>query len=76
MKQYSPLVETYIQMMKADKDLGAVPAGDKYYLGRAILSKGVDLEQISDESKKHKFFGGCLSFRRSAWISSRAVFFR
>src|SRR5580704_14259735 len=35
LKQYSPLVETYIQELRADKDLGSVPAGDKYFLGRA-----------------------------------------
>src|SRR5712692_7540386 len=33
-KQYSPLVETYIQNLKPDKDLGYTPAGDKYFLGR------------------------------------------
>src|SRR5271157_2389934 len=62
LKPYTPLVETYIQIMKADKDLGAVPAGDKYYLGRAVLAKGVDLEQITDESTKHKLFGGLAEF--------------
>src|SRR5262245_49929517 len=39
--QYSPLVETYIQNLKPDKDLGYAPAGDKYFLGRADFSKGV-----------------------------------
>ncbi len=62
LKQYTPLVETYIQIMKADKDLGAVPAGDKYYLGRAVLAKGVDLEQITDENTKHKLFSGLAEF--------------
>src|SRR5439155_1172799 len=33
-KQYSPLVETYIQNLRPDKDLGYAPAGDKYFLGR------------------------------------------
>ncbi len=41
--QYSPLVETYIQNLKPDKDLGFAPAGDKYFLGRAQFSKGVEL---------------------------------
>ena len=62
LKQYSPLVETYIQIMKADKDLGAVPAGDKYYLGRAVLAKGVDLEQITDKNFKHALSGGWAEF--------------
>jgi hypothetical protein len=56
------LVETYIQLMRADKDLGAVPAGDKYFLGRAVLSKGVELEQITDEGTKRKLFGGLAQF--------------
>src|SRR5260370_32731875 len=37
-RQYSPLVETYIQNLKPDKDLGYVPDGDKYFLGRADFS--------------------------------------
>lgn len=58
---YSPLVETYIQNMKDDKDLGTVPAGDRYFIGRAILSKGVELEPLTEgESSgvKKKLFGG------------------
>jgi Peptidase family M48 len=57
-RQYSPLVETYIQNLKPDKDLGYVPAGDKYFLGRADFSKGVQLVSLSDaQSKGKKIFG-------------------
>lgn len=58
LKQYSPLVETYIQEMKADKDMGSVPAGDKYFLGRAELAKGVELEPLTGNTKGHKVFSG------------------
>ncbi len=41
MKQLHPLVETYLQNLKTDKDLGApVPASDVYFLGRFDLSSG------------------------------------
>jgi len=41
MKQLHPLVETYLQNLKEDKDLGAsVPASDVYFLGRLDLSSG------------------------------------
>jgi hypothetical protein len=53
-KNYSPLVETYIQNLKPDKDLGYVPAGDKYFLGRADFSRGVNLVPLSDTSSKGK----------------------
>jgi Peptidase family M48 len=63
MKEYSPLVETYIQNLKADKDLGFVPAGDKYFLGKADFSKGVGLVSISDtNSKGKKIFVGIGNF--------------
>ena len=48
LRPYSPLVETYIQNLKGDKDLGAIPAGDKYFLGRAVLAKGIDLEPLTE----------------------------
>ncbi|MGC0772231.1 MAG: M48 family metalloprotease [Candidatus Acidiferrum sp.] len=57
-RQYSPLVETYIQNLKPDKELGYVPAGDKYFLGRADFSKGVTLVGLGDsESRGKKIFG-------------------
>ena len=41
-RKYSPLVETYIQNLRPDTELGYVPAGDKYFLGKADFGKGVD----------------------------------
>jgi Peptidase family M48 len=62
-KQYSPLVETYIQNLKPDKKLGYVPAGDKYFLGRADFSKGVTLVSLTDtNSKGKKVFGSIGNF--------------
>ncbi len=40
LRKYTPLTETYIQNMKPDADLGAVPDTDKYFLGRLDMSNG------------------------------------
>jgi len=62
-RNYSPLVETYIQNLKADKDLGQVPAGDKYFLGRANFAKGVSLVPLNDtQTKGKKVFGSIGNF--------------
>jgi len=62
-RQYSPLVETYIQNLKPDKDLGYVPAGDKYFLGRADFAKGVALVSLTDTNGKgKKIFGSIGNF--------------
>jgi Peptidase family M48 len=42
MRHVHPLVETYIQNMKSDKELGAVPVSDHYFLGRLDMSTGTD----------------------------------
>jgi len=63
LKQFSPLVETYIQNLKPDKDLGYAPAGDKYFLGRADFSKGVSLVSLTDiNGKGKKIFGAIGNF--------------
>jgi len=63
MRDYSPLVETYIQNLKADKDLGQIPAGDKYFLGRANFQKGVNLVPLNEtQGKGKKVFGSIGNF--------------
>jgi hypothetical protein len=43
MKQLHPLVETYLQNLKEDKELGApAPTSDVYFLGRLDMSEGTD----------------------------------
>lgn len=39
MHKYTPMVETYIQNLKPDDDLGAVPTSDAYFIGRLQLDK-------------------------------------
>lgn len=46
MQKYSPMVETYIQNMRADRDLGQTPGSDQYFLGRLDFKKGA----IEDQS--------------------------
>ena len=63
MKEYSPLVETYIQNLKPDAELGEVPAGDRYFLGKADFSKTVSLVSLTDTSSKgKKIFSGIGNF--------------
>jgi hypothetical protein len=57
---YSPLVETYIQRVSNNKgkEEGWQPAGDRYFIGRADFSKGLNLEPIearNDNPLRHAF---------------------
>ena len=59
LRRYSPLVETYIQYVRADQHFGKVPDGDRYFLGRAVLAKGLELEPLNREGgTKRKMFRG------------------
>src|SRR6266480_2435975 len=42
MRHLHPLVETYIQNLKSDHELGMVPVNDQYLLGRIDLSNGTE----------------------------------
>jgi hypothetical protein len=50
-RQYTPLIETYIQDMKPDRDMGAVPVKDHYFLGLADFSKGIVDRSLLDKPK-------------------------
>jgi hypothetical protein len=50
LQQYSPMVETYIQELRPDKELGLVPEGDHYFLGRATFKGYVrDVNFLSEK---------------------------
>jgi len=69
LRQYSPLVETYIQNLRADKKLGAVLDGDKYFLGRAVLANGVELEPLDhDAGMKRKLLGSFSGFFSTEFV--------
>ncbi len=50
--RYSPMVETYIQNMRPDKDLGTVPVSDQYFLGRVRLQTGVNDTNFLPQEKE------------------------
>jgi hypothetical protein len=52
-RRYSPIIETYVQDMKPDKEMGSVPERDHYFLGQADLSKAViDNSMLVKRSRK------------------------
>jgi hypothetical protein len=59
MHNMHPLVETYIQTMRNDHEVGLVPAGDQYFLGRLDLTDGIKDHAFLEESPNKK--GGFLS---------------
>lgn len=56
-KHYNPIIETYIQDMKPDKEMGSIPVSDHYFLGQADLTKGIVDQSMLGRDKK----GGLLS---------------
>jgi len=59
LRQYFPIVETYIQILRPNKEQGAATHGDKYFLGRADLANGVELKPLlTGTHTKHNLFGG------------------
>src|SRR5271165_3355403 len=54
LREYSPMVETYIQNMRPDKDLGSVPVSDLYFLGRVKLQTRVGDVNFLPQSQEPK----------------------
>lgn len=69
-RQYAPIVETYIQDMKADPEMGIVPVHDHYFLGQAGLTKGITDDSMLE--KKKKGIAGFNPFAHLEESSSRA----
>jgi hypothetical protein len=51
-RRYDPTVETYVQEMRPDKEMGSVPVRDNYFLGQANLAQGVIDENMLGNDKK------------------------
>lgn len=52
MHKFTPMVETYIQTMKPDEELGSKPASDQYFLGRLVLNeKGINDTRFEHHAK-------------------------
>ena len=60
LKNRTPLVETYLQNLKPDTQLGAVPKEDHYFLGRLDLGESVDRRDYlsRNESFEENLLGG------------------
>src|SRR5581483_8791872 len=60
LKTRNPLVETYLQNLKPDQQLGAVPKEDHYFLGRMDLGESVDRRDYltKDSSFQKSMLGG------------------
>ena len=55
----TPIVETYLQNLVQDPQLGPVPKDDRYFLGRMDLSESIDrTTYLKDESMQKSLLGG------------------
>jgi len=50
-RNFKPLVETYIQNVKPDLELGTVPTGDQYFLGKLDLNQGLNERNFVRQSR-------------------------
>lgn len=62
LRNYKPRVETYIQDMRPDPELGVVPVSDHYFLGSLDFNRGLDVRSFLPEpglgTRMVKDFGG------------------
>ena len=59
LKTRTPIVETYLQNLQPDPQLGPVPKNDRYFLGRMDLSESIDRKTfLSDENIEKHLLGG------------------
>src|SRR2546421_5467666 len=58
MTHFSPVVETYIQNMREDKELGAAPESDRYFLGRLDLMNSGEQSFLVKPGVLKRLFSG------------------
>jgi hypothetical protein len=59
LKTRTPIVETYLQNLELDPQMGPVPKDDRYFLGRMDLSETIDrTSYLNDESMEKHLLGG------------------
>ncbi len=58
---FSPLVETYIQYMRPDAELGSVPEKDEYFLGRMNLTKSIAQASYTEKTGRTRRVLGAFS---------------
>jgi hypothetical protein len=61
-QKHSPLVQTYIQNMRADQVLYAVPESDQYLLGRVDFGKSISDTSYSEQGNSKGLFKGSMKY--------------
>ena len=55
----TPIVETYLQNVTPDPELGPIPKNDRYFLGRMDLSQSIDRKDyMREQSMEKRLLGG------------------
>lgn len=54
----TPVVETYLQNLRLDPQLGAIPKDDRYFLGRMDLAQSIDRRDFLKEASMEKHLLG------------------
>ena len=63
LKTRTPIVETYLQNLEWDAQLGPVPKDDRYFLGRVDLTESIDRKSyLQDESMEKHLLGGLTKY--------------
>jgi hypothetical protein len=63
LKTRTPIVETYLQNLQWDAQLGPVPKDDRYFLGRVDLTESIDRKSyLQDESMEKHLLGGVTKY--------------
>jgi hypothetical protein len=71
LRSYSPLVETYLQTMRPDREVGMVPVSDQYYLTRVGFHKSLeDVNFHADAGFLSRVMHGVTKDFRTEFVSS------